>query len=114
MRICFLLLLLILSTSAYGEIYRWRDNSGVTHYASSMDDVPLRYRARVKAMNYGPDPKGDAAVSGAAPSSVTSTSMSAPLAPAAGGGSETAQSGSHPRRMKRGGKRSPAAAGEEE
>ncbi len=106
MRIWFLLLLPFLATSAFGEIYRWRDGSGVTHYASSLDDVPSRYRSRVRAMKYGPDPKSDTALPGAAPSSVTSSSVTPPLSPAPVGVRGAVPGGDPSRRSKRGVKRS--------
>lgn len=77
MRSILFLLFLLMTTFAHGEIYRWRDGAGVTHYASSMDDVPARHRERAKSMNYGPEQKGDGArtvaepkVSGVQPVSV--------------------------------------------
>lgn len=106
--------LLLLSTSAYGEIYRWRDSSGVTHYASSMDDVPAKYRSRVKPMNYGPDSKGEPAMTPALPANVAVPPMSPPGPPSAGSGGEAAQNGNLPRGMSRGAKRMRAVSPENE
>lgn len=85
MKIWCLITLLFLSTAAHGEIYRWRDGTGVTHFASSLDDVPAKYRARVKAMNYGPEPKGDGSAVAASPPTGISTSVSMPAPQLANG-----------------------------
>lgn len=68
MKTVLLLLLLVLASSASGEIYRWRDGAGVFHYSNSLDDVPLRQRERVKVMNYDPVQKGATASPQVAPS----------------------------------------------
>lgn len=114
MRLFYLVVLLFLSASAYGEIYTWRDRSGLTHYVNSMDDVPARYRNRVRAMNYGSDPKSNTAAPLAEPSSVSASSVTPPLTPSASRGNEAAQNGTQQRRMKRGVKRSHTAVSEEE
>lgn len=56
MKLLFFLLVLT-ATAAQGEIYKWSDRSGVVHYSNSMDDIPDRFRARAKSMNYGGDQK---------------------------------------------------------
>lgn len=67
MKALMLILLFPLAVSASGEIYRWRDAGGVFHFSNSLDDVPLRYREKVKIMNYGQAPKGDAPPAQVAP-----------------------------------------------
>jgi len=74
MRTLLLILLLSVAVPAGAEIYRWRDGKGVSHYSNNLDDVPLRYRAKVQAMNYEQLQKG-----GTAPQPVSPVS-----APAAG------------------------------
>jgi hypothetical protein len=56
-----LLLILLQSSAAHGEIFKWIDRGGTAHYSNSMDDVPERYRSRVKQMNYGVGQKSETA-----------------------------------------------------
>jgi hypothetical protein len=51
------LLLLFVASSAFGEIYTWTDARGSAHYTNRMDEIPVRYRARAKALNYGAEPQ---------------------------------------------------------
>ena len=62
-----LLILMLLASSAYGEIYTWKDSGGTVHYANSEYDIPEKYRARAKVLNLGivekkdnPTPQQDA------------------------------------------------------
>ena len=48
-----LLLLLFIASSAYGEIYTWKDSRGTAHYTNSEYDIPERYRAKAKVLNLG-------------------------------------------------------------
>ncbi|AJE02720.1 DUF4124 domain-containing protein [Geobacter pickeringii] len=48
-----LLLLLLLASSAYGEIYTWRDSKGVRHYTNSEYEIPERYRKKAKVLDLG-------------------------------------------------------------
>jgi len=48
----FLILLAFIATSAHAEIYTWTDSRGVAHYTNKLDEVPDRYRAKVKSLNY--------------------------------------------------------------
>lgn len=91
MKLLTLVLLLVLASSASGEIYRWRDRGGVLHFSNSLDDVPLRYREKVTVMNYGPAPKGDAASAQAAPPAapVVTQSPAAGTAPSQPGAGRT-------------------------
>jgi hypothetical protein len=54
------IILVFVATSAYGEIYTWTDAHGAANYANMLDDIPVRYRARAKSLNYGADPQGGA------------------------------------------------------
>lgn len=47
------LLLVLAASTAYGEIYTWKDSRGTTHYANSVYEIPQRYRSRVKVLNLG-------------------------------------------------------------
>lgn len=51
------LLLLLIASTAQGEIYTWTDSRGTAHYTNSMYDVPARYRTRVKILAIGPESK---------------------------------------------------------
>lgn len=50
MKTTFILCLLVFASSAYGEIYSWKDSKGITHYTNKADDIPPRYRAKVKTL----------------------------------------------------------------
>lgn len=54
MKITFILGLLWLASSAYGEIFTWIDSKGIAHYANKADDVPPRYRTKVKTLYQEP------------------------------------------------------------
>lgn len=94
MRIPLLILLLSVALPASAEIYRWRDSKGVSHYSNNLDDVPLRYRAKVRAMNYEqvqkggttpqPVPPVSAPAAGTTPQAVAPPVGQAVTAPSAG------------------------------
>jgi len=44
-----ILFFLLLSSPANGMVYSWTDSAGITHYTNKEYDIPLRYRAKVKA-----------------------------------------------------------------
>ena len=50
-------MLVFVASFAQGEIYTWTDSRGAAHYANRVDDIPVRYRAKAKALNYGEDPQ---------------------------------------------------------
>ena len=52
-----LLMLVFTASSAQGEIYTWIDARGAQHYTNRLDDIPVRYRAKSKGLNYGTDPQ---------------------------------------------------------
>jgi hypothetical protein len=56
-----LFILLFTAITANGEIYTWRDGRGTAHFTNSMDDIPDRYRAKARSMNYGTDQKKEPA-----------------------------------------------------
>ncbi len=47
-----LVLLAFIASSAQAEIYTWTDSRGIAHYTNRLDEVPDRYRAKVKSLNY--------------------------------------------------------------
>jgi hypothetical protein len=47
------IILVLIATSAYGEIYRWTDSKGTTHFTNSIHEIPERYRAKAKTVNLG-------------------------------------------------------------
>lgn len=56
------LMLVFVASAAYGEIYRWTDSKGTTHYTNSIYEIPERYRAKAKTVNLGiPEAKTDSA-----------------------------------------------------
>jgi len=48
-----ILAFILTASTAYGEIYTWKDAHGTTHYANSEYDIPERYRAKAKVMDLG-------------------------------------------------------------
>ena len=55
------MVVLLMATSAFGEIYTWTDARGAAHYTNRPDEIPARHRARAKALNYGAEPEAGAA-----------------------------------------------------
>lgn len=50
MRILFTVLLVCVSSSAFGTVYSWTDSRGVAHYTNKEYEIPDRYRATTKAL----------------------------------------------------------------
>lgn len=44
-----LLFALLLISPAYAMVYSWTDSVGITHFTNKEYEIPLRYRAKVKA-----------------------------------------------------------------
>lgn len=63
------LMLLLLASSAYGEIYTWRDSKGVKHYTNSEYEIPERYRKKARVLDLGIGTKPASPPAGAAPPS---------------------------------------------
>lgn len=82
-----LVLLLSVATTAQGEIYTWTDTRGTAHYTNSMYDVPDRYRAKVKVLDFGekktesPAPQQGGQVQSAQPAAQAGGSVVRPTAP---------------------------------
>ncbi len=72
-----LLLLLLMASTAHGELFTWTDGRGTAHYTNSLYEVPARYRAKVKVLNLGPEPKAE----GAAPVVQQAQPLSQPVPP---------------------------------
>jgi hypothetical protein len=51
-------ILILMASTAYGEIYTWKDSRGTAHYANSEYDIPERYRSRAKVLDLGIEQKG--------------------------------------------------------
>ncbi len=60
MKRALLAVLVFAASAAHGEIYKWADSRGITHYTNSMDEIPVRYRARAKSLAYETEKKADA------------------------------------------------------
>ncbi len=58
-----LTVLLLMVSSAHGEVYTWIDGKGTAHYTNSVYEIPARYRAKVKTLNLGTEPQADRALS---------------------------------------------------
>lgn len=43
------LIVLFLTSPANSMVYSWTDSSGIAHYTNKVYEIPLRYRAKVKA-----------------------------------------------------------------
>jgi hypothetical protein len=48
-----LFVLLFLASSAYGDIYTWKDSRGTVHYTNDQYEIPEKYRAKAKVLNLG-------------------------------------------------------------
>lgn len=44
-------------TDLHADIYKWTDEDGVTHFATSLEDVPERYRDQVETRVSTPEPE---------------------------------------------------------
>jgi hypothetical protein len=44
-------MLLLVASTAYGEIYTWKDARGTLFYTNSLYEIPARYRARAKLLD---------------------------------------------------------------
>ncbi len=77
--------LVFVASAADGEIYRWADSRGTTHYTNNMDEIPVRYRARAKSLAYETDKKADAATSSPNGQGLMPKVEGQPTAPPAGG-----------------------------
>ncbi len=58
-----LIILIFAASTAHGEIYTWTDSRGAAHYTNRMDEIPVRYRAKAKPLNYGDGPQSGASSS---------------------------------------------------
>lgn len=77
------MILLLVASAAYGEIYRWTDSKGTTHFTNSMYEIPERYRPRAKTVNLGiPEPKNDQPSTPQSPPAVATSPQAAPVAAA--------------------------------
>ena len=47
---CVIMVSLVLSSTAYGMVYRWTDTRGIRHYTNKEYEIPARYRAKAKAL----------------------------------------------------------------
>jgi hypothetical protein len=57
-----IIMLVLIASSAYAEIYRWTDTRGTIHFTNSLYEIPERYRSRAKTVNLGiPEQKPDQA-----------------------------------------------------
>lgn len=54
-----LVVLLLTASTAHGEIYTWKDPHGTAHFTNSMDEIPVRYRDRIKVLTYETEQKKD-------------------------------------------------------
>ena len=52
-----LLILLFLVSSAYGEIYTWKDSRGTVYYTNDQYEIPESYRAKSKVLDLGIEQK---------------------------------------------------------
>jgi len=52
-----LFILILMASTAYGEIYTWKDARGTAHYTNSQYDIPERYRSRAKVLDLGIEQK---------------------------------------------------------
>ena len=53
MKMLVLVLFLCGTTSAWCDIYTWKDRRGTAHFTNSMYEIPDRYRSRAKVVDLG-------------------------------------------------------------
>ena len=107
---------LVLASAAYGEIYTWKDARGTAFYTNSLDEIPARYRARAQLLDVATGKKapitaaqpGAAATPGQQGAPQQSSAQQAPQVPApqltppnpapakTGGATAATQAGSSP------------------
>jgi len=51
------IVMLIFASQAHGEVYTWRDSRGDQHFANRKDDIPVRFRADAKSLDYDREPR---------------------------------------------------------
>jgi len=56
-----LVMLAFVASTAHGEVYSWTDSRGTVHYTNRMDEIPVRFRAKAKSLNYGEEPQAGTA-----------------------------------------------------
>jgi len=70
-----MVLLLVISNTAYGQLYEWIDDSGSVNFTDDPDKIPAKYRNRVKpredAVKESPDARGTVREKAAAQPEVT-------------------------------------------
>lgn len=49
-RIAVAAFVLVMSSTAYGMVYRWTDSVGIRHYTNKEYEIPERYRKKAKAL----------------------------------------------------------------
>jgi hypothetical protein len=54
------IILVFAASSAFAEVYTWHDARGAHHYTNRPDEIPVRYRAGAKSLNYGAEPQSGA------------------------------------------------------
>jgi len=78
----FSMILLLVATSAYGEIYKWTDSNGTAHFTNSTYEIPEKYRARAITVNLGiPEQKTDQPPSAQLPVMPVTPQPSSPSVP---------------------------------
>ena len=58
-----LLFVLLMVSTAHGEVFTWTDSQGTAHFTNSFYEIPARYRTKAKVLNMGPESKPDGPVS---------------------------------------------------
>ena len=50
-RVVVALLLVLVTSTAYAEVYTWKDARGTSFYTNSQEEIPARYRARAQLLD---------------------------------------------------------------
>ncbi len=58
-----LFFVILIASTAHGEVFTWTDSQGTAHFTNSFYEIPARYRAKVKVLNMGTESKPDGPVS---------------------------------------------------
>jgi chromosome segregation ATPase len=51
-KIIFVLLFLCITELAFGQVYKWVDEKGVTHFTDDLTQIPEKYRPQTKTLEY--------------------------------------------------------------
>jgi len=87
-RLLVVLLLIFGASTAYADVYTWKDNRGTDHFTNSLDEIPARYLKKARVWDVATGKKGKLVTASpaggqAAGPAAPAAAAAAPAAPAA-------------------------------